>query len=76
MGQDQVSGGASVLCWLVAPIEVFYGNLPKFSDKVKIGNKVEFGNKATNFMVQSLINRGDQVPDCHVTFERKILHNL
>ena len=27
MGQDQVSGGVSVLCWLAAPIAMFYGNL-------------------------------------------------
>ena len=27
MGQDQVSGGVSVLCWLAAPIVMFYGNL-------------------------------------------------
>ena len=28
MGQDQVSGGKSVLCWLAAPVEIFYGNPP------------------------------------------------
>ena len=27
MGQDQVSGGVSVLCWQVAPVAMFYGNL-------------------------------------------------
>ena len=27
MGQDQVSGGVSVLRWLAAPVEMFYGNL-------------------------------------------------
>ena len=40
MGQDQVSGGVSVLCWLAAPVAMFYGNLPKFGIKVKIGRKV------------------------------------
>ena len=29
MGQDQVSGGASV----------FYGNIPEFSNRVRVGNK-------------------------------------
>ena len=29
MGQDQVSGGVSVLCWLAAPVAMFYGNLQK-----------------------------------------------
>ena len=32
--------GVSVLCWISAPVAMFYGNLPKFDDKVKIGNKV------------------------------------
>ena len=27
VGQDQVSGGVSVLCWHAAPVEMFYGNL-------------------------------------------------
>ena len=49
MGQDQVSGGVIVLCWLTAPVAMFYGNLPKFGNKVKIGNKVQFGNKFANW---------------------------
>ena len=24
--QDQVSGGVSVLCWIAAPVAMFYGN--------------------------------------------------
>ena len=40
MGQDQVSGGVSVLCWLATPVAMFYGNLSKFGNKVKIDNKV------------------------------------
>ena len=27
MGNNQVSGGVSVLCWLAAPVAMFYGNL-------------------------------------------------
>ena len=27
MGQDQVSGGVTVPCWLAAPVAMFYGNL-------------------------------------------------
>ena len=27
LGQDQVSGGVSVLCWLAAPVAMFYENL-------------------------------------------------
>ena len=45
MGQDQVSGGVSVLCWLAAPVAMFYGNLPKYGNKVKIGNKIQFGDR-------------------------------
>ena len=39
-----MSGGVSVLCWLAAPVAMFYGNLPIFGNKVKIGNKVQFGD--------------------------------
>ena len=35
MGQDQVSGGVSVLCWLAAPVAMFYGNLPEISKNSK-----------------------------------------
>ena len=27
LGPEQVSGGVSVLCWLAAPVAMFYGNL-------------------------------------------------
>ena len=49
MGQDQVSGGVSVLCWLAAPVVMFYGSLPKFGNNVKIGNMVQFSNTFTNW---------------------------
>ena len=35
MGQDQVSGGVSVLCWLAAPVAMFYGNLQHLVIKSK-----------------------------------------
>ena len=40
MGQNQVFGGVCILdiCWLEAPIAMFYGNLPEFGNKVKVGN--------------------------------------
>ena len=44
-----MSGGVSVLCWLAAPVAMFYGNLPKFSNKVKIGNKVQFDDRFKNW---------------------------
>ena len=49
MGQDQVSGGVSVLCWLAAPAAMLQGKLPKFGNKVKIGNKVQFGDRFKNW---------------------------
>ena len=49
MRQDQVSGGASVLCLLAAPVAMFYGDLSKFGNKVKIGNKVKFGDMFKNW---------------------------
>ena len=33
--QDQVSGGVSVLCWLDAPVAMFYGNLQNLVIKSK-----------------------------------------
>ena len=35
MGQDKVSGGVSVLCWLAAPVAMFYGNLQNLVIKSK-----------------------------------------
>ena len=47
-GQDQVFGGVSVLCWLAAPLQNLYGNLPKLGNNVKDGNRVQFGNMITS----------------------------
>ena len=49
MGQDQVSGWVSVLCWLATTDAMLYGNLNKFCNKVKNGNNVHFCNKCTNW---------------------------
>ena len=46
MGQDQVSRGVNVLCWLAAPFSMFYENFPKFGNNVKIDNKVQFGYRS------------------------------
>ena len=53
---------------------------PKFGNiKVKIGNKVNFGNKFANWC-KVLSIEGDIVyghgPECHVTFGRGRLHNI
>ena len=81
MEQDQVSGGVSVLCWLAAPVAMFYGNLRKFGNKVKAGNngKVQFSNKVTNWCnvwsAEGVTVYG-HVPECHVSFGRGKLHNV
>ena len=49
MGHDQVSGGVSVLCWLAAPVAMFYGNLSIFGNEVKIGNKAQFSDRFKNW---------------------------
>ena len=49
VGQDQVSGGVIVLCWLAVPVPMFYENLPKFGNKVKIRNNVQFGDSFKNW---------------------------
>ena len=52
---------------------------PKFGNKVKIGIKVQFGNKFANRCnvrpIEGVIVYG-HVPECHVTFGRGRLHNV
>ena len=50
---------------------------PKFGNKVKIGYKVQFGNKFANWCnVWSIVTGHGHVPDCHVTFGKGRLHNV
>ena len=35
MGQDHVSRGVSVLCWLAIPLAMFHGNLPNLVRRSK-----------------------------------------
>ena len=52
---------------------------PRFGSKVKIGIKVQFGNKFTNrcnvLSIEGVIVYG-HVPECHVTLGRGRLHNV
>ena len=63
MGQDQMSGGLSVLCWLAAPVAMFYRNLPKFGNNVIIGNNVQFSDKFAKIGVMSWSIKGVTVDD-------------
>ena len=52
---------------------------PKFGNKVKIGIKVQFGNKFANWCnvwsIEGVTVYG-HVPECHVTFGRGRLYNI
>ena len=69
MGQDQVSGGVSVLCWLVAPVAMFCRNLPKCGNEVKIGNKVQYGDRLKdwcNVWLVKGVTEDAYVPECNI----------
>ena len=72
VGQDQVSGGVSVLCWHTAPVAMFYGNL------VQLGKKSNSVIRSRSVMVKNwcyvLSMEGVTVcghhQECRVTFGR------
>ena len=57
MGQDQVSGGVSVLCWLAAPVAMFYGNLQNLVIKSKSVIYSSFTNifRQPNIQVRDIV---------------------
>ena len=77
MGQDQVSGGVSVLCWLAAPVAMFYTNLQNLVIRSKSVNKSSsvISSQIGVISIEGVIVYGN-VPECHVTFGRGILHNV
>ena len=56
MGQDQVFGGVSVLCWHAAPVaNVLWKPLAIWS-KVKFGNEVQISNRVKNWCNPEIIH--------------------
>ena len=49
VGQDQVSGGVSVLCWHAAPVANVLWKPLAIGKKVKFGNKVKISNRVKNW---------------------------
>ena len=49
VGQDQVSGGVSVLCWHAAPVANVLWKPLAIRLKVKFGNKVQISNRVKNW---------------------------
>ena len=49
VGQDQVSGGVSVLCWHAAPVANVLWKPLANREKVKFGNKVKISNRVKNW---------------------------
>ena len=79
MGQDQVSGGVRVLCWLAAPVTMFYGNLQNLvirSISVIKSSSVIRSQICCNILsIEGVIVYG-HVQECHVTFGRGKFHNV
>ena len=56
MGQDQVSGGVSLLCWLAAPVAMVYVNLQnlviKSKSVIKSSSVISSKPKANNILIE------------------------
>ena len=77
MGQDQVSGGVSVLCWLAAPVAMFYRNLQnvvlRSKSVIKSSSVISLQIGSNVWSIEGFIVYG-HVLECHVTFGRGRLH--
>ena len=78
MGQNHVSGGVSVLCWLAAPVAMFYGNLQNLVIRSKsvIKSSSVISSQIGVMSDQLTVIVYGHVPECHVTFGRGRLHNV
>ena len=64
MGQDQVSGGVSVLCLLAAPVAMFYGNLQNLVIRAK--SVIKYW--CNIWSIEDVIVYGN-VPECHERYD-------
>ena len=48
------------------PLQMFHGNLSELSNKVKVGKKVQFGNKSHDLVMEAVTAYGHA--PCRVTF--------
>ena len=77
MGQDQVSGGVSVLFWLATPVAMFYGNLQNLvirsKSVIKYSSVIssQIGVMSDQWRVSLYMVT---FPECHVTFGKGRLH--
>ena len=63
MGQNQVSGGVSILYWIAATVAMFYGNLPTFGNTVKSVIR-SFTHWCNVWLIEGVTVYG-HVPECH-----------
>ena len=73
VGQDQVSGVVSVLCWHTAPVANVLWKPLAIRLKVEFGNNVQISNRVKNgcnaWSMEGVTVDGHH-PECHVTFGR------
>ena len=72
VGQDQVSGGVSVICWHAVPVALIYGNLAQLGRK---SNSVIRSRSVTvkywcNVLSMESVTVCGHHPECRVTFRR------
>ena len=74
VGQDQVSGGVSVLCWYAASVANVLWKPFAIKEKVKFGNKVQISNRVKNccndWSMMGVTVDGHH-PECRVTIGRE-----
>ena len=72
VGQDQVSGGASVLCCMPYPLHMFYGNLAQLGKKSNsvIRSRSVMVKNWCNVLSMKEVTVCGHHPECRVTFGR------